>query len=378
MKRVNLCLSDIQRDWQRYGIGQYEYHVVSGLAACGKYDLRGTMFRSRSVEVPFPVFNHVLPHRYFFLNPMIAALCPIPYNWACGDLRSEIFVFFANYIPRLPVRGKVIAVVHDLIPLYIRDCLLREGASAAQVDRMRGDFERTVKRADVLCVVSEYTKREVVEEYGVDPAKIRIVPPGVDAESFVRGSHDELDSMVRAKYSLPERFFLYFGNLREYKNVDGALRAYSRLPEEIRSAVPFVVNGEPNARLGKVVDECGIGKDVRFLGFVPDEEKASLYRLATVFVFLSLIEGFGMPVLEAMAAGTPVLCSNRASLPEVAGDGALLVNPLDCDAIAVGMRRLLDDDGLREKLAAEGHTRAGLFSWKNSIDRMIAAIDELA
>jgi glycosyltransferase involved in cell wall biosynthesis len=179
---------------------------------------------------------------------------------------------------------------------------------------------------------------------------------------------------VRQRYQLNAPFVLYAGNIKPHKNLERLIEAFHLLRhEEHFKHVQLLIIGDEiskYASLRRAVHRHKLHKHVRFFGFVPDQTLAALYRLAAVFVFPSLYEGFGLPPLEAMASGTPVITSNVSSLPEVVGDAALMIDPHDPAAIADAMRRVLDDEGLRADLKKRGLARAREFSWERSIRRV--------
>jgi len=176
---------------------------------------------------------------------------------------------------------------------------------------------------------------------------------------------------VRERYQLRGRFVLFAGNVKPHKNLERLIRAFARVrAQEGNEDLRLVLIGDDVSRYGslrRAVEESGVRQDVRFFGFVPHGTLAALYRMAAVFAFPSLYEGFGLPPLEAMACGTPVVTSRISSLPEVVGEGALLVDPYSEEAIAQGISRVLDDDELRRRLVERGLERAAQFSWERSV-----------
>ena len=185
---------------------------------------------------------------------------------------------------------------------------------------------------------------------------------------------------VRERFLLTSPFILYAGNIKPHKNVDRLIEAFSILRRRGVEDVKLLIIGDeiskyPNLR--RLVHRFQLHQHVRFLGFVPDATLAVLYRLASVFVFPSLYEGFGLPPLEAMAAGAPVITSNVSSLPEVVGDAALLIDPMDAGAIADAMARVLGDAALRADLVRRGHERVKAFSWERSVARIREVYAEL-
>jgi glycosyltransferase involved in cell wall biosynthesis len=209
--------------------------------------------------------------------------------------------------------------------------------------------------------------------FDVKPEKVVVVHNAID-ERFWTPPADEEVTRVRERYQLEHGFVLYAGNIKPHKNIERTIEAFHLLRRSGEfDEVKLVIIGDEIAKyaaLRHAVHRHKLHKYVRFFGFVPDRTLAILYRLAGVFVFPSLYEGFGLPPLEAMASGTPVITSNVSSLPEVVGDAALLVDPLQPEAIADAMRRVLTDDELRRDLKARGLIRAKQFSWERSIRRV--------
>ena len=178
---------------------------------------------------------------------------------------------------------------------------------------------------------------------------------------------------MRERYQLNGPFALYVGNIKPHKNLERLIDAFDLVRRGGFERLELLIIGDQISkfpRLRRAVDRHKLHKHVRFLGFVPDDTLAALYRLATVFVFPSLYEGFGLPPLEAMASGTPVVTSNRSSLPEVVGDAAVLVDPYSASSIADGIQQVLSDASLRQTLSARGLARARDFSWETSIRRI--------
>jgi glycosyltransferase involved in cell wall biosynthesis len=175
---------------------------------------------------------------------------------------------------------------------------------------------------------------------------------------------------VRERYQLHHRFVLYVGNIKPHKNLVRLIEAFSALRSGGLDDVKLLIIGDEISKLPalrRAVHQYKLHKHVRFLGYVDDETLSILYRLAAVFVFPSLYEGFGLPPLEAMACGTPVVTSNLSSLPEVTGGAAILVDPYDVESIVDGIRRVLDDPALAAEMRLKGRVRARQFSWEESV-----------
>jgi glycosyltransferase involved in cell wall biosynthesis len=198
-----------------------------------------------------------------------------------------------------------------------------------------------------------------------------VVYNAIDERFWIEPTAEEIDR-VRERYQLHQRFVLYVGGIKPHKNLVRLIEAFAELRKGEFEELKLLIIGDEISKLPslrRAVHSHKLHKHVRFLGFLPDETLAALYRLAAVFVFPSLYEGFGLPPLEAMASGTPVVTSNVSSLPEVAGDAAMLVDPYDVSSIVTGMRRVLSDPALADEMRRKGLVRARDFSWERSVAR---------
>ena len=290
--------------------------------------------------------------------------------------RARVDLFHApHYVlpPLTPCRAVV--TIHDCIHLRFPQYLpSRLGYTYA-----RGSLWVATHRSSRIMTVSEASKRDILSYFHVPESKIDVIPNAIDERFWEMPDADEIER-VRERYQLGNRFVLYAGNIKPHKNIERLIEAFDMLRKQGFDDVRLLIIGDQvskYATLRRAVHRCKLHKHVRFLGFVPDKTLAVLYRLAAVFVFPSLYEGFGLPPLEAMASGTPVITSNVSSLPEVVGDAAVLIDPYDPVAIAGAMQRVLDDAALRQNLRARGLARARHFSWERSITRVRQIYDEV-
>ncbi|MBV9578416.1 MAG: glycosyltransferase family 4 protein [Chloroflexi bacterium] len=229
----------------------------------------------------------------------------------------------------------------------------------------------TARRARRVLTISEHARRDIVRLLNVPEECVDVTYPAVE-DRYRRLPEDEVQAFRRAR-GLPEAFVFTLGTLEPRKNLIGLLRAYARL-EQPRP--PLYVAGGTGWRFSPIFDtvrDLHLGEDVHFLGFVAEDELPLWYNAAQLFAFPSLYEGFGLPVLEAMACGAPVVTSTAASLPEVGGKAAVLVPPQDTDGIAQEMARVLDDPHLRMELRAAGRIQASRFSWRAMTDQTVAS-----
>ncbi|TAK25763.1 MAG: glycosyltransferase family 1 protein [Chloroflexota bacterium] len=269
-------------------------------------------------------------------------------------------------------RQPVIVTIHDLIPL-----VLREYRASASVRAYMWLQSVTVRRARLILADSHASRDDIVARLRIPEQRVRVVHLGVD-EVYRPRSREEI-AVAREHLGLPERFILYAGGLDVRKNVERLILAYARVRAANRIVEPLAITGDPDRRgalyrpLRPLVERLGLRDHVRFLGIVPEELMPALIGAATLYVYPSRYEGFGLPVLEAMASGVPVACSNAGSLPEVSGDAAIVFSPDDEDALAAALARGLGDDPLRHDLIERGLRQSAQFSWERTAEMTLAA-----
>lgn len=265
----------------------------------------------------------------------------------------------------LPVRSRrIILTAHD-ISCHIHP----EWHPAERVENFRRRFETSLRRADVIVTDAETVRSEIIETVGVDADRIVSIAPGVDHDTF-RPLDAETCAPIRRRHSLPERFVLFVGSLEPRKNLRRLLEAYASIPESLRCDTPLVIagfSGWKNEDLFSIFNH--MRDSVFLLGHISEEDLAGLYNLATVFVYPSLYEGFGLPPLEAMACGAPVVTSDIPVLRETCGEAALFTHPEDTDSIATGIRMLLCDEKKRRDLSRLGTEHAARYSWNATTTR---------
>lgn len=293
-------------------------------------------------------------------------------------------VHIPHYNVPLLCRTKMVVTIHDLNHLFIsRELGSRGLGSIAAYWYARFMLKAAVRKATRIIAVSEHTKSEVIEHLSASEDKIEITYEGVE-ENFhppqrgapiEDGAHPKGGAntsggarlqAIKDKHGITGKYILYVGMMRPYKNIGGLIRAYSRL--SMRNRFRLVIVGKKDNRyypeFMKLATELGLKKDVIFTGYVEEEELPYFYSGAHLFVLPSFREGFGIPILEAMACGTPVVASSSSSLPEVVGDAGLMASPDDIDSLAAAIARLLTDESLRAKMIDKGLKRVKVFSWE--------------
>lgn len=263
------------------------------------------------------------------------------------------------------------AILYDLVPLRFPEAYLPPWRSA--VARAHYAMElHAIKRADHLISISEATRRDAVELLGIPSSRISVAPLAVDPDRFQPRDPEMAHAYVAARYAICQPYFLYIGGFDARKNLPTLIRAYGKIAQDTGA---LLVMGGTLGRLGErlrsTVQNLPGAESIRWLGYVPDDDLPSLYAGACALTFPSLYEGFGLPVLEAMSCGTPVLTSPISSLPEVAGNAALYARPDSVDEIAAGMRRLALEPELRVELRGRGLERARRFSWTHTAERVL-------
>jgi alpha-1,3-rhamnosyl/mannosyltransferase len=281
----------------------------------------------------------------------------------------DLFHATDHHIPLLK-DVPVVATVMDIIPF-----LHPEWVSTRLRSAKNWLFKQTILSADHLITISEYSKQDLVTHFGLSPERISVTPLGVEADYFEPIATVKRQAVLQ-QYQLSPGFFLFIGTLQPRKNIETLLRAHAQLPLALQKRHPVVIVGrygwgvEHLLPTLKQLEEKGT---VRWLNYLPKEHAMALLQSARALMFLSLYEGFGLPVLEAFAARCPVIASNTTSLPEVAHDAALSVNPLDDVAVMHAMSQLIEDDVLVDSLKEKGHARAALFSWDACADETWSA-----
>ena len=270
-------------------------------------------------------------------------------------------------------RGKTVVTVYDLSFLRFPEVYNR--ANRVYLSTFTPP---SLRRADRVITISEDARRDVVELCGVAPERVTAIL--LAADESLQPASPEAVRAFRTRHNLPERFVLYQGTLQPRKNLETLVRAYGMLRAQGSDDHILVLAGPRGWQYDSIFEltrQLGLEDAVRFPGFVPDEDQPLWYSSATVFAFPSRYEGFGLPLLEAMACGAPVVSSSSSSLPEVVGDAGLLVDPSDVEGLCSALRELLEDEPRRLALAAAGRARAATFSWRKMAEETVQVYREV-
>jgi len=251
--------------------------------------------------------------------------------------------------------------------------------TTAQLLYWRHCAERTMKKARRLLAISAWTKGMVIRELGIPEARVDVVHLGADLATFSRDYSAQETADLKRRHSLPDRFILYVGGILPVKNLATLVRAFHRLVQSRETQDHDLViaggKGWGSQPLFDLVRELRLEDRVIFTGFFPSDDLPALYRAAAVFVLTSWYEGFGLPIVESFASGTPVVSSNTSCLPEIAKDAAVLFDPNDEIELADAISTVIQDESFRQRLISRGLERAKEFSWKQTAERTLASYE---
>lgn len=366
---------------ERSGVGQYTKRLVEAMTKASPAD-EFTIFGFRFFTKPIPQsvlaapvqqrFNRLLPGRVYNLLFKLGLAPPI-------DLvttgRPDA-VWFPNFVvwPVWRRKTKIIVTIYDISFINYP-----QFASPANLRYMLRFVPRAIRRADRIVTISESSRHEIAKHYNVSPSRIDIVYPAVDDSEYYPRSTTNI-AAVRTRLGLPKKYILFTGTLEPRKNIEGLLSAYSALSEELRQQYSLVLVGgkgwKDESIVGAVNRLCQKGEDIISLGYIADNDLPAIYSGASLFVYPSFYEGFGMPPLEAMACGVPVITADNSSLPEVVGKAGIVVDANDTDHLSAEMARVLNDTKLAASLAEAGLARAKKFSWQASAEKMLKIIKD--
>ena len=356
-----------------YGIGTYVRNLLRQLARIDHETEYVLLCQRRDINIARSLGENFRTIAERSGQYSIGEHISIPIN--VGRTAPHLFHTPHYVLPVLTPCRSIVTIhdcIHLLFPQYLRN-------------RMAHTYARmmhwtAVHRASRILTVSQASKRDILRFFGVPEQRVTVIPNAID-DRFYEDPPEEVIEQVRERYQLHDRFLMYAGNVKPHKNLERLIDAFVLLRQSGFDDLKLLITGSEiskYATLRRAVHRYNLHKYVRFLGFQSETTLATLYRLADVFVFPSLYEGFGLPPLEAMASGTPVVVSNVSSLPEVVGDSGIQVNPYDAGSIADGIRQVLADPALRRRLVAKGLARARLFSWQESAVRVREIYQEVA
>ncbi len=368
----------------RAGVGEYTYELLNALF---KIDCQNQYFlfynSNKDVASYIPRWTnknvHFIqtkwPNKWFnfcqklFKYPKIDRIIK-------KRCRASLDYFFSPNInfTTLSQHTKQILTIHDLsFKLYPQYYSLKRWLWHKIIDA-----EKQSQKADIILVPSKNTKRDIVEYFKINPKKIKVLYPGINFlnnDSGVVNSNEKVKE-IRQKYNLPDNFILYLGTIEPRKNIIGIIKAFEKLKSQFPiSNIQYLIiagaNGWKNRKIYQQAKKSKYHNCIKFIGYVAPADKLPLYSLAKIFIYPSFYEGFGFPVLEAMSVHTPVITSNRSSLPEIVQNSAYLVNPHKTDELVRAIKELMENNKLREFYIQSGLKQIKKFAWKKTAEAFL-------
>ncbi|ABR55980.1 MAG: hypothetical protein PWP15_87 [Methanothermococcus sp.] len=355
------------------GIGNYVYNLINELSKIDKENICLINYEENNL---FPDLNRIFiknpfeefPKRPFYFWHLFL-------NYYLNKKKLDLDIIHSpensSLFTKLKNQLKIITV-YDVIPLQFPETYAK-----ITVFRYKLLFSKTLNTSNKIISISHHTKQDLIKHFKISEDKIKVIHLAAN-ENYKPLKENEINN-IKQKYNLNYPFILYVGTLEPRKNIPNLLKALYKLKKHSIKH-KLVITGKKGWKYKSIfetIEKLNLQKDVIFTGYVPDEDLPALYNAADLFVYPSLYEGFGLPPLEAMQCGTPVITSNTSSLPEVVGDAGIMVNPYDVDELANKMYEVLTNDGIREELSKKGIERAKLFSWKKCAEEHLKVYEEV-
>lgn len=365
---------------KRTGVGEYAYEFLRALVSRdekNQYFLFANGWRIVGDGLSFFLNRknvHLVfsgwPNKIFNLSEIFFGRPRLDLTVADRSKKNKINLWFSPHLHFTGLSKQVVSalMVHDLSFVWRPEFF----SWKRRLWHAVLSAKRQCERANIIFVPSENTKRDLVNFFHLSPEKIKVLYPGARAD--LEKPDEQSRKNIKAKYRLPEKFIFFLGTLEPRKNIKGLLEAY-KMSGLWEKKYGLVIAGGRGWKDDDIVRAISLCPGAKHIGYVPDQEKAGLYSLAEIFVYPSFYEGFGLPVLEAMSAGIPVVTSNVSSLPEVSGDAAWLVDPNNKIELSRALNLLANNQKLRQMLSEKGKKRATFFDWRKTADCFLETIE---
>ena len=357
--KIRLLVDSISLLSSLTGIGRYTYEISKNIKAMNKYDLEFFYgYYSNKLIEPSSGMEIKNLKSIIVKNNLIKKIVrKILFTSSKIFAPSYDLYWQPNFIPNDGIKAKkIVTSVHDFSFILYKDFHPKE-----RVEHINRYFYKNVLKSDMIITGSQYTKNEILERLNFKENEVKVIYHGINHELF------KVYEDVTVDFDIPTKFILSVGSIEPRKNLLGLLKAYDIIDVTLKEEYKLVLvgfKGWENKEIMSIIENNK--ENIRYLGFVSDEDLAKVYNLASLFVFPSFYEGFGLPPLEAMACGTPVVSSDLTSMPEVCGAAAIYCNPHDIENIKNKMELVLTNVKLQNKLIAKGLKRASEFTWEKS------------
>lgn len=352
------------------GIGRYCYEISTYIDTKNEFDntfyygYESKRLLHRSNDKNIKTLKHFIAS-FPFLKRVIKKFIELYYN--TFDRKYDLY-WEPNFIPLSHLNSKkIITSVHDFSFILHKDFHPKK-----RIQYFEENFFQNIYRSDIIITGSEFSKQEILDRLDFKEENVRVIYHGVRHDVFKK-----IDD-IKLNFDLPEKFIFSVGSIEPRKNLIGLLGAYNNLSDEIKQEYKLVIagfKGWENKEIMQIIEKNKYF--ITYLGYISDEELAAVYNKASCFVYPSFYEGFGLPPLEAMACGTPVVCSNVSSLPEVGGDAVVYCDPYSVEDIKNKIESVLLDEGLQKELSLKGLEQAQKFTWEKSAQEHIKIFNEL-
>ena len=373
MERKKISLEIQWAIGPKTGVGWYIFNIVKGLVQNNKNDYTGEFinFMNRhNVKEQINYDIKIKQNKFisYKIYSILTQKLKISHNFLMNT-KSDIYHFFNFIIPK-NIKGKVIVTIYDTVFFSAPETM---GGM-----KTISEYKYAAERSDLIITISESAKADIIKHFNIDEKKIKIVTPGIDLQKYsYKYSESELEN-IRKKYNLPKNYILYLGTIEPRKNIERIVKAFKKYKKEINDDLKLVIVGRKGWKYDNIMKLIeAMGTDIIITGYIDEEDKVPIYKLAQIFVFPSLYEGFGMPILEAMASKTPVITSNISSMPEVAGNAGMLVDPFNENEIFEAYKKILSDDELKKEMVQKGLEQAKKFEWKKSVEMLEKIYEEI-
>jgi len=357
-------------DEPKTGLGTYTHNLIKNLSRFRKHEYIIIHYKRGGIANSVPCDDSIVPIPKIPFGKEIRKMCILPFK--IRELNLDVIHETYHFGPFLFPTDKIsILTVFDLSPL-----IFPETHRYSTVLMHKLLFPLIIRNSDKILTISESTKQDLMKYLNISEKKIIVTYLSAD-EKFKPLNNKAIND-IKQKYKLNFPFILYVGTLEPRKNIPVLLRAFYKLKKK-NLQYKLIIAGKKGWKykeIFEITNKLNLQKDVIFTGYVSDEDLPKLYNAADLFVYPSLYEGFGLPPLEAMACGTPVITSNTSSLPEVVGDAGIMTNPYNVDGLANAMHEVLTNDGLSEDMIKKGLKRAKMFSWEKTAKETLKVYEE--